>query len=240
MRATSSLLCSFLVPAAVMAAFTVPAMRLDESLSGKPALAVEGRQGWQIKQMIRFGEFSAGPVKRGWTRGYDWPFVVRFTGAREKLAFEITDGAGARLPVLCAGKLSEQDLHRWPRGVDINLRTRDAFSCAVRGVGEGDYEWVVADLNQNRTSGEVSGSLIGPDLALSFRPVWHLANGKKTWDTRPLGIELLSDGHVVAAVETVNEGRVWLGDALSGEQRLVVAAALSALLLRSDLAEHND
>ncbi|MFC1719798.1 hypothetical protein ACFL00_01490 [Pseudomonadota bacterium] len=37
---------------------------------------VKGRNGWKIKQRIRFGEVQAGPVKRGWTKGYDYPFLV--------------------------------------------------------------------------------------------------------------------------------------------------------------------
>ncbi|MDX1556812.1 MAG: hypothetical protein R3212_12350, partial [Xanthomonadales bacterium] len=77
--------CLALVSSSLVA-WTVPEMKLDAQLSGIEPMNVKGRQGWQIKQVIRFGEFSAGPVKRGWTKGYDWPFVVRFTGAKEKLS----------------------------------------------------------------------------------------------------------------------------------------------------------
>lgn len=221
-------------------AVTEPAMRVDDHLAANPPMNVEGRDGWQVRQVITFGEFRTGPVKRGWTRGYDYPFFIRFTGAREKLSFDTVDGSGRVAEVYCAGKLSEQDLHRVARAVDINLRTKDLFSGTVVIGEEEPYDFFVEDLNQNRTSGEVYGRVRGPGVDLGFRPVWHLATGQKTWDTRPLGIEFVDGDEVVAAVETVNDGRVWLNGALEPRHRLVIAGVASALLLRSDLADHND
>ena len=61
-----------------------------------------------------------------------------------------------------------------------------------------------------------------------------------TPQTQPIGVEVLRDGGVMAAVETVNEGRVWIRGDVSEEDRMLVASIASALLLRSGLAEHND
>ena len=229
-----------LLASGILLAWTVPAMKLDDQLSGAEAMAVSGRQGWQVKQVIAFGDFRIGPVKRGWTKGYDYPFIIRFTSAKEKLSFDTVDQSDRRAQAFCAGKLSEQDFHKFQEYFDINLRTRDVFSCTVALGGSQTYDFFVDDLNQNRTSGTVTGSLRGSGLDVAIRPVWHLSNGKKTWDTRPLGMEFVEGDAVLGAVEIINEGRVWLDDSLSADHRLVLASAASALLLRSDLADHND
>lgn len=66
------------------------------------------------------------------------------------------------------------------------------------------------------------------------------ASERKSWDIRPLGLEFVEGHTVVGAVEFINNGRVWLDTELSAEHKLVLAGVASALLLRSDLADHND
>lgn len=229
-----------IVASGLLLAWTTPAMKLNARLEGVAPMSVQGRHGWQVKQVISFGEYQTGPVKRGWTKGYDYPFIIRFAKAREKLEFHTVDGSGRRARLFCAGKLSEQDLHKFQQYFDINLRTRDVFSCTVALGDAQTYDFFVHDLNQNSTSGTVIGNVRGPGLDLDIRPVWHLATGKKSWDTRPLGLEFVDGADAVGAVETINEGRVWLGGDLGEVDRLVLAGLASALLLRSDLADHND
>ncbi len=221
-------------------AWTNPEMLLDDNLIELDAMQVEGHQGWQVRQIIAFGDYRTGPVKRGWTKGYDYPFTIRFTAAKEKLAFESVDSSGRRAEFFCIGRLSEQDLHRFREYFDVNLRTKDVFSCTVAVDGAHAHDLFVEDLNQNRTSGNVCGSVRGSGIDISIRPVWHLASGKKSWDTRPIGFEFVDGDLVVGAVEIINEGRVWLQTSLDQQTRLVLAGLASALLLRSDLADHND
>jgi hypothetical protein len=229
-----------LLTSSLLSALSTPAMRLDPQLDESAAMAVKGRQGWQIKQVITFGEYRSGPVKRSWTKGYDYPFTIRFTAAKEKLTFATQDGSGRRAELLCAGKLSEQDFHKLEKYFDINLRTKDVFSCAVIVDETQSHEFFVHDLNQNSTSGDVEGRIHGAGIDIEIRAVWKLANGKKSWDTRPPGLEFVRNGTVVGAVETLNKGRVWLDENLDANERLVLAGIASALLLRSDLADHND
>lgn len=204
---------------------------------------VEGRSGWWIDQQLRFGGFTAGPVRRGWTRGYDYPFLVRFTGAREKLRFSVSDANGLEASVFCAGKLREQDLRLFREYFDISLRAKDHFVGTVGIAGTAaPYDFQISDLELQQNPGyrAMRGAIRGGGTSIELRSVWHLASGQRTWGTEPLGVEFLLDGRVVAAVETLNEGRVWLHDDLDREKRLVLASVASALLLRSELSGHND
>lgn len=225
--------------------WTVPRMQVDERLrSGTSVYEVEGRQGWLIKQKIRFGPFYTNEVKRSWTKGYDYPFVVRFTGAREKLAFTIHGRAELSAQVHVAGKLKERDLTAFGKYFDINVYTQDvmAGSVAVQtGQPEPEhYDFFVTNLNRNPTQGEVGGHVRGPGLDATLRPVTHLDTGQRMLDVRYPGFEFLADNQAVAAVQTLNDGRVWLHDALPDRQQLIFAAVAASLLLRSDLEDHND
>lgn len=53
-----------------------------------------GKNGWQINQVISFGEYKTGKIKRGWTFSYDIPFILSFKGAKEKMDFQQLDYKG--------------------------------------------------------------------------------------------------------------------------------------------------
>lgn len=222
---------------------STPHMLLPESLRvNSELLTVQGRNGWRINQQITFGEFKAGPVTRGWTKGYDYPFLVRFSGASEKFQFPLVDQQGGEAQVFCFGKLHEKDLLAFKDYFDVSLHAKDTFTCSISSASAGTYDFYVSNLNiqQNLDYKPMQGSLRGNGIEYRIRSIWRLDSGARSLDTQPLGVEFSHDGQAVAAVETVNEGRVWLSNDLSQSARLATAAGASALLLRSSLAEHND
>jgi hypothetical protein len=221
-------------------ACTVPYMQVDPALSARaPAMPVAGRQGWLVNQQLSFGEFSSGPVKRSWTTGYNIPFIVRFSGAKEKLGFSFRNAQGGQAELFCVGKLREIDLPVLNKAFEVNLKTTDVFTCAI-ALGDESFEFYSENLNQNPRLGEITGQLQGPGLDIALRPVGKLEGGQSSWSTTALGYELQQEGETLAAVETLNNGRVWINPGLPDSQQLIVAGVASALLLRSSLAEHND
>ncbi|MGK2926963.1 MAG: hypothetical protein ACSLE2_15220 [Lysobacterales bacterium] len=226
-----------------LTACTTPQMRVDPALeSAATAYPVQGRSSWLLNQQLRFGEFSAGPVSRGWTKGYDYPFIIRFTGAREKLRFPVDDGMGNEVMVHCIGKLHEQDLRFFREFFDVNIKTTDTFACTLEVNDSAAYDFYASNLNVQQNLGymPMQGSVKGGTELVELRSVWHLLSGQRALGTEPLGVEFLQGGEVIGAVETVNEGRVWVRDDLDQESRLVIGAVAAALLLRSGLAEHNE
>jgi len=239
-KTAGSTICILMVSGALLSGCTVPYMQVDPQLSAQaPALPVQGRQGWLINQKLSFGKFSSSPVKRSWTKGYNIPFIVRFSGAKEKLGFSMQNAAGDQAELFCLGKLREYDLPVMNKTFEVNLKTTDVFTCAI-AMADQSYEFYSENLNQNPRFNEPTGQLKGPGLELSIRAVGSLEGGQSSWSTTALGYELLSDGKVLAAVETLNEGRVWISPELSEHQQLLAASVATALLLRSSLAEHND
>ena len=231
-----SLLCLALVGC------SLPQMRVDPELSRhSEAHTVSGRDGWRLEQRLSFGAYRAGPVSRGWTKGYDYPFIVRFTGAREKLRFAVDDSSGNTALVHCIGKLREADLRVFSDYFDIGVYTKDTFTGTI-SLDAGSVDFFVNDLNVQQSTGyrPLEGTAFTGSRPISLRAVRQLESGQRWRGTEPIGAEFLRSGEVIGAVETVNEGRVWIRENLEAEDRLILASLASALLLRSGLGDYND
>lgn len=222
-----------------MAACSTPHISVDQELQASASpMPVNGRQGWMIGQKLSFGEFSTGKVRRGWTKSYDIPFIVRFSGAKERLSFDMQDSQGLSANVFCLGKLREQDLPLFNDLFEVNLGWKDVFSGTVTlNDGERHYDFLVANLNQNNWFREASGFIRYQGGEIELQPVNRLANGKKMLSENVPGFQFVYQGQVVGAVETLNRGQVWIKAGLPQEMRLLLGAMSAALLLRSELAD---
>ena len=221
---------------------SLPQMRVDPELSRhSEAHTVSGRDGWWIEQRLSFGPYRAGPVSRGWTKGYDYPFIVRFTGAREKLRFAVQDSGGNSAMVHCIGKLREADLRAFSEYFDVGVYARDTFTGTI-SLDARSIDFFVNNLNVQQNAGyrPLEGTAFTGQQPISLSAVWELESGQRWPGTEPIGVEFLRGGEVIGAVETVNEGRVWIREQLDAQDRLVLASLASALLLRSGLGDHND
>jgi len=224
-----------------LSACTAPEMLVDKTLQEQSMVYdVNGRNGWLVNQHLSFGEYHTGKVQRSWTKGYDWPFMVRFTGAKEKLWFPIKDGIGNEAEGFCLGRLHEQDLMLFHQYFDIKLSAKDVFTGTVVLNGSQAFDFYVTNLNQNNWLTESKGWVLGENAEYIIRPVQRMNNHMRSLGMQVPGFEFVLDNHVVGAVETLNRGRIWLQNELEEGQKLVLACVASALLLRSELADHND
>lgn len=219
-----------------LASCSTPQMAVDNELQSSTAMSVKGRQGWMLNQHLSFGEFTTGKVKRGWLKSYDIPFIVRFSGAKEKLSYDLTDSGGNTAEVFCMGKLREQDLPLFNQLFEVNLNWQDAFSGTISlNEGRQHYDFLVTDLNQNNWFRPAEGFIRYRDGLIEIQPVDKLSNGKRALGMEALGFQFVYKGEVVGAVETLNNGRVWLKDGLAPDLRLILGSVSAALLLRSEL-----
>ena len=228
---------STLLPALLLlAACSTPKMAVDTQLQTTPALAVKGRQGWMLNQHLSFGEFTTGKVQRGWLKSYDIPFIVRFSGAKEKLAYTLSNGEGQAAEVFCMGKLRQQDLPLFNDLFELNLGWQDAFSGAIAlNDGRQHYDFLLTGLNQNNWFRPAEGFIRYQEGLIDIQPVDRLDNGQRALGQQSLGFQFVYHNEVIGAVETLNNGRVWLKDGLAPELRLVLGSVAAALLLRSEL-----
>jgi len=65
-------------------------------------------------------------------------------------------------------------------------------------------------------------------------------NQRPSLFTNFIGYEFYAKNTVLAAVETINNGRVWIRDDQVTEKKLMMAALSAALILRTNLQEAAD
>lgn len=216
-----------------------PEVVLSPDLRAQP-MSVKGRQGWLFHQVIRFGDYTTGKVRRGWTRSYDIPFFVRFQGASEKLSFTQFGPEGLSASVSCAGRFRSRELNLFSDFFGIPISYSNVFVGNVMVEGaESSWDFVLHNPDGDFLRREASaGYARRGEERIDIRAIRGL-KGQPEW-MKELGVyghEFLVGGQVVGAVSTINRGKVWIREDLPAEQRTVIAALASGLLLRRDMEE---
>lgn len=201
-------------------------------------LPVKGRQGFQIGQKLSFGEFTTSKIKRGWTRAYDIPFIVRFQGVKEKFTFQQFGKKGQVADVFCAGKFRSVEMTGLKDYFNIVLNEKNHFAGSIIFNGGNEmWDFLLYNPDGRPMDKAKAGFLRKGNEVFEIHGIRRLANGKSNWSVDFWGFEFLYKGEAIATVETINNGNVWLKKDLSDNQRLLLASMASALLLRSNLEE---
>lgn len=205
--------------------------------SGMP---VKGRNGLQIGQKISFGEFKTDKVKRGWTKGYDVPFRVRFRGAKEKMSFTQYGPNGMEAGVACISrfKSTELTLARDYFSVPVDIDNTFAGSISF-DTDHNVWDFIVYNPNGDFLRDQASSGFAQNDTRrIELKAIRGLV-GQPQWlkELSIYGHEFLMDGKIVAAVSTVNKGTVWMSEDLDSEAKTVIAAIATGLLLRTDVED---
>lgn len=206
------------------------------------AYSVKGLQGWQIGQVISFGDFKTNKVKRGWTSGYSIPFFVKFQGAKEKVSFSLSSADGKSADVAMVSKFKETEYEPVKEYFAVSLRYKNYFAGAIRLDNSEEWDFIVHDvdgasrsLKQNSTIGFVRKGAIKIDIT-GIRSI----EGASDFITQNqvYGYEFQQNGKVIGAVSTISQGKVWLKKHLDDETKLVLASVSSGLMLRNSIAEN--
>lgn len=208
---------------------------LSPELKAK-AMPVKGRNGFQIGQTIKFGQYSTGKVRRGWTHGYDIPFALRFQKAREKLSYTQFGPSGAKAEVVCVSKFSNVELPVLGDYFGIPLDYQNFFAGNV-SLGPSNWDFILHNPNGDFLREKASAGFIQhEERQIDIQAIREM-KGQPHWmeQLTVYGHEFVIGGRVVAAVSTVNRGTVWMDETLDAETKLVIASVATGLLLRTDV-----
>ncbi|GAB2802044.1 hypothetical protein GCM10027275_55380 [Rhabdobacter roseus] len=241
--ARRSTLLLALLAAAFTACRTAELAVSDEIKTGATAYAVKGRQGFQVGQVLSFGEYKTSQVKRGWTFSYSIPFAARFSGAREKLSFQQLGPGGRSAEVAFVSRFKETELSPLKDYFSLSAYYQNAFAGGIElnGTNEG-WEFIVQNVDgggnslKNNTLGFVRSST--DRTRIDIIGLRELEGSPKLMTmTNVYGYEFRLDGQTIGAVSTVNNGKVWIKDNLHPELKLVLASVASGLILRTNVEE---
>lgn len=226
-----------LLALASLFACRTPEIAIDPELHAE-AMPVKGRNGLLIGQVIRYGEYKTDPVHRGWTKGYDLPFLIRFQAAKEKLSFTQFGPEGEHAEVACISKFksTEVQLVRDFFGVPLEYQNFFAGNIAF-GEGRSNWDFILHNPNGDFMREEASaGFAQNEETRIDIEAIRGI-KGQPDW-MKPLAVyghEFRITGQLVGAVSTLNKGKVWIIDDLDAETKTVIAAIATGLLLRTDV-----
>ncbi len=230
----SIILFSLLVLTSLFACKTAE-LNINPALKA-PAMTVKGRNGLQIGQVIRYGEYTTDKVRRGWTKGYDLPFIVRFQSAKEKMSFTQFGPMQHRAEVACISKFKNTELTIVRDFFALPLDYQNYFAGNV-STAVSNWDFLLHNPNGDLLrEKESAGFIQNGTKRIDIQAVRRLA-GQPGWMDKlaVYGHEFYLDDKIVGAVSTVNQGKVWIDEQLDVDTRTVIAGVATGLLLRTDV-----
>jgi len=226
-------------------ACTTPDISISEGLKANAkAMEVKGRQGWQFNQVIKFGDYSTSKVKRGWTSKYDVAFYFRFQGAKEKLSFTQFTPDGNQAEILAVSKFHNEEVELIKGWLSAPIASENTFAGSIIPTDNKDKAWDFilynpeASFKKNNSECGVIKDKIGN--AIVIKAIKKL-EGQKNWiQIDNYGFEFAYMGEPIAAVSTMNKGKVWIKNDLAPDLKLVVSSVSTSILLRNSLVDKFD
>lgn len=197
-------------------------MQVAPSLASAPAMAVEGANPRRWNAPVRFGPWSTLEAREGLT----WQFGQRLLGIDAQLAFQPYQFALAAGDQPLQGECITRALVLSRHGLSVEpaREALPALACGFRAADEGTLR--LRTTLKNTEQGEIAFA----GTTWQVRSIHELI-GAKVRNGDPVGYEITDGDRIVAAVETINHGRVWMSPALDEKERGKVALVATALLL---------
>lgn len=229
-----SLSTLFILAACVLflTAFKTARMEVPAGLAGSATvLDVTGHNPRTWNKPIGFGAYRTSTVREG--TEFSWSveaFGVRggMAKKRYRLVLEAPDAGAWEVECLT------RSIEAWRGGWSVELT--DAFTprlvCGLRDRDEQRTYRLVLGSTGNQLRGVVQpgGASDGTRPLLEIRSI-HRLEGSRLPFGEPAGYAIDRGATTLAAVETLNRGRVWLAPDLQPEDRGAAAASAAALLL---------
>lgn len=202
---------------------------------------VQGKNGWQVNQVIKFGAFETSRIDRSMTFSYHIPFLVDFSGGKESLAFNIVnkdDAAGVSF--LGDSRLKDNHLSLAKGYFQIPLKQKDVFAGAIY-FSQPElcrFDFLLLNPNNQQVTAKCQGVVLDEkgNEYFTIKGISKL-QGSKIPQTQVFGYEFYQAGQVVAAVETLNKGRVWFDTTLTPNDKLLISSLATGLMVRNNLQE---
>jgi hypothetical protein len=197
-------------------------IEVASDLAAVTPMEVQGANPRRWNAPVSFGPWATSEVREGGT----WGFGYRLLGIDAGFAFQpyrlsITSG-DRTIHAECVTRAAV--LSRKGLSVDPSFGKIPTLGCGFHGEGEGTLRLNTTAMN--REEGQIGfGS-----SAWQIRSI-HKYAGSSIASGEPLGYEILSGGRVIATVETINRGRVWIDPSVSASDQTRIAGVATALLL---------
>jgi hypothetical protein len=227
-----------LLAVSILAGCELIRMRVDPSLADVPALKVEGNQWRMPTTPIRFGQWHTTEMKVGSEKtrvrgaSTDKSFAER-QESEQSYHFVLSTPSGM-ITADCVAVARFNNFGGGESAIEVDLAQRakqPKYHCRYSGASEGTLTLTEEIKLGDPMSGELE---FGADR-------WKVSSTAATENkliASPgslIGYEIRADDRVVAGVEVINGGRVWISPASSQLDQDRFAAAITALLIYREI-----
>ena len=204
-------------------------------MNAAPEAVCTGRQGFTFSEAFACGPYRVTDVDRSWTVTRSWD-EIWFESSRADQHYEFALEAGDATWDGQFAVGADVDLLELERflggGFEIRFLDERFLVGALRARDETD-PWRLA-IGRSGDERTMAGALTRGDVVVLVEGTNRLADSPIPV-SEETGYVLSMDGQEVAAVEVINDGRIWIRSSLNAELRQALAAAAAALLLYRDL-----
>jgi len=218
----------------------VAQMKVDPALTDVAALPVKGNSGRMWDRRIQFGEWQTTSVNEGWLSdrrtevgSADGTSATAFDRLRKRYRFGMATNSGsieARCSQLGQVASHTESSGRWEDRTEVDvamLRGTPPLQCTYDGAGGGSLKLT----KQMTVAATQAGEIEFAGQPWTVSEVTRIEGGRPSSLAPMSGYEIRRGARVIAAVEVINQGRVWISPELSPLDRDRAAAIVTTLLL---------
>jgi len=194
---------------------------------------VEGRNGWRWKRKVTAGEFTAEQFKGGWVGSYEFPFFLRFRGSKEKFSFVQFDGQRNQAVVMAVDRFKTIEVPLVRNYFNIPIQYEQIFAGSVYlPARKQAYDFWLNYPDANTRITRTEGFIQMPAGKVEITGLQQL-EGMTFKLPGNLGYNFLFNGEVVATVDAMSKGMIYLKKDLDAETRLILVAVANGLMQRT-------
>lgn len=203
--------------------------------------SVKGRNGFFLKQILSYGPYTTSKVKRGWIKSYNSPFTINFRGSSEKFSFTQYSKDSFAAEIFCLGKIKSIEYKPFSNFWGVPIEYENTFSGSIFLDENNYWDFIVNNPEAGIGQGQFASSGYAKSnhgLRIDIVPIKKLSKGKNIFQIANFGFEFYINEKPIAAVSTIDKGKVWMDKTIEPELEKTVISLASAILLRSSIGEN--
>lgn len=198
-------------------------------------LPVEGRKAFQPNGSFTIGGYTVANVNRGWKNAGGFS-VLGYENIKmsQRYEFSLQSPSGSQWFAFGASRLQEKNL-RSGKGITLAVgQNLEYFVTHFTSPESGPWRLLTVDPGQYLLRKKFEGELSNGIELYKVVPVYKLEDSKLP-SSDIAGYEFRKGEQRMAAVQVINNGKVWLAPDLSDDSRMVLLSAAASLLLYDKL-----
>lgn len=207
-------------------------------------MEVKGNAGILINQKISFGEFYTSPIKRGWTNRTELIVLgIKYEKAKQPIEFTQFGLNGSSADIVGSSKY-DNNMFKLFKGLEnyANNFWNGYFGIIIPKDGSPVWEVLVENDNSNTSLKSKTDNGIAMDEqenSIEIKGTKQLSENKFfTDDSKTFGYELWRNGESIGAVSVLGNGKVWIKNSLSPQDKLIVASLCSILISKQNISQN--